>query len=122
MFHTQLSTRSPYHVPLYFSGSMRTVPSSKYVLKGPIRTSQATDGQHTDELTHRRGGGGGLTIFGSHSARDGGVGWKDDGGRTGVGQKNEDILASMCFGFGQGIQGSECTFCSFDFLVASVCS
>ena len=26
----------------------------------------------------------------------------------------------MCFGFGQGIQGSECTFCSIDFLVASV--
>ena len=65
---------------------MWTVPS-KYVLKGPIRTSRTTDGQHTDELTHR----GGLTIFGSHSAR-GGVEWKDDGVVVGVGQKNEDIL------------------------------
>ena len=52
--------------------------TSKYVLKGPIRTSQASDGQHTDELTQR--GREGPTIFGSHSAEGGGgVEWEDDG-------------------------------------------
>ena len=62
------------------AGSMST-STSKYVLKGPIRTSQAPDGQHTDELTYRRGGGG-PAIFGSHSAEGegGGVSGRGMGG------------------------------------------